>query len=137
MKTLGERLAEERDRLGYTQEDFASKAGVSRIPYISWEKDRTSPRAAQLAALAYAGADVRYIVTGERDYAPPEPIKAEERVLLDLYRAASRDRREFILDGLRGKAGGDPPSPSPSITAIGGHAAGRDVTVTKKTKRKP
>lgn len=62
----GERLKEERQRLGFNQEGFAALAGVTRRPYAEWETGKTSPTAVQLQALHDAGADVLYIVTGQR-----------------------------------------------------------------------
>ena len=63
---LEARLKEERNRLGFNQEDFAVMAGVTRRPYADWEAGKTSPTAAHLMALAAAGADVGYILTGQR-----------------------------------------------------------------------
>lgn len=62
-----DRLREERERRGLTQEEAANYAGVTRNPYASWEKGATSPNLAQLGALRDVGFDVEYILTGERD----------------------------------------------------------------------
>lgn len=62
-----DRLLEERERYGLTQEEAARHAGVTRNPYASWEKGGTSPNLAQLGALRDTGFDVQYILTGERD----------------------------------------------------------------------
>jgi transcriptional regulator with XRE-family HTH domain len=98
---IGERLKEERKRLGLSQEAFAEKAGATRRPYIDWEAGKTSPTAVQLAALAAAGADVRYVLTGERD--GPPPLKPDEQTLLDGYRvldaATKRRMLAFVLGG--------------------------------------
>lgn len=66
MNSICDRLKQERNRLKFNQEDFAAEAGVTRRPYAEWEAGNTSPTAVQLAALAAAGADVQYIVTGIR-----------------------------------------------------------------------
>lgn len=63
---IGQRLKEERKRLGLNQDDFAAIAGVTRRPYAEWESSNTSPTGAQLAQMGAAGADVQYIVTGVR-----------------------------------------------------------------------
>ena len=55
---IGNRLKEERKRLGYSQDSFAVIAGITRRPYAEWEAGRTSPTAMQLAARADLGADV-------------------------------------------------------------------------------
>lgn len=62
--TLGERLKEERKRLGLSQPGMAELAGASKNSQISWEKDEASPNARYLMAIAAAGADVQYVLTG-------------------------------------------------------------------------
>ncbi len=64
---IGERLKEERDRLGMTQPQFAEAAGAAKRTLIEWEKGATAPNAVQLSALGAIGVDVLYVVTGERD----------------------------------------------------------------------
>ncbi|NMG29335.1 helix-turn-helix domain-containing protein [Aromatoleum evansii] len=63
---IGERIKEERQRLGLNQTEFAALAGAAKRTQIDWEKGASSPTAEQLAAIATAGADVQYIVTGTR-----------------------------------------------------------------------
>ena len=63
---IGERLKEERKRLGLSQEEFAQQAGVTRRPYAEWESGNTAPTAVQLAALGEIGVDVQYVVLGVR-----------------------------------------------------------------------
>lgn len=94
-----ERLKQERKRLGLNQDAFAGVAGVSRRAYAEWESDKsaTSPTAVQLAAMATAGADVRYIITGEREGPPPVTLTADERVLLDGYRALDPSTCKRVL----------------------------------------
>lgn len=62
--TIGQRLREERERLGYTQPSFAELAGTTKKSQIDYEKDLTQPKAGYLAYIAAAGADIQYIVTG-------------------------------------------------------------------------
>lgn len=66
MKTPNERLTEERLRLGYGQGEFAALAGVGRGAQANYEKGVRQPDMAYLEAVASAGADVLYIVTGAR-----------------------------------------------------------------------
>lgn len=133
MGTLGDRLKEERKRLGFSQEEFAAIAGVTRRPYAEWEAGNTSPTGVQLAALYNEGADVQYIVTGVRSDAALSP---DERELLALFRAAPLTVKAAAIGALQ--AGGAPPgsvqaSPARKITkqinvsAPGGEAAGRDI----------
>lgn len=66
MKTSYERLTEERLRLGYGQGEFAALGGVGRGAQANYEKGLRQPDMAYLEAVAAAGADVLYIVTGAR-----------------------------------------------------------------------
>ena len=63
---LGNRLREERDRVGMTQPVFAEAAGAKKRTLIDWEKGVSSPTATQLEALAAIGVDVLYVLTGRR-----------------------------------------------------------------------
>lgn len=66
MSTIGERIKEERERLGMTIPEFAEVVGAKKNTVIDWQKDVSSPPAAKLAALATVGADLLYILTGTR-----------------------------------------------------------------------
>lgn len=66
MKTSYERLTEERLRLGFGQGEFAALGGVGRGAQANYEKGLRQPDMAYLEAVASAGADVLYIVTGAR-----------------------------------------------------------------------
>lgn len=70
MSTFGERLAEERQRLGKSQEDLATSGGVLRGAQFNYEKDRRAPDTRYLAGIAEAGVDIRYVLTGLREGAP-------------------------------------------------------------------
>ena len=65
MSNIGERVRQERQRLGFNQEDFAALAECSKKSQIHWEKSfGPTPNANVLAAWAKVGADVQFIVTG-------------------------------------------------------------------------
>lgn len=64
--TIGQRLREERERLGFTQPAFAELANTTKKSQIDYEKDVTQPKANYLASIAEAGADVNYIITGNK-----------------------------------------------------------------------
>ena len=90
---IGDRLRQERERLGLTQPAFADAAGGKKRTLIDWEKGVSSPTAVQLAALAGIGVDVLYILTGQRAggaSAPPPPraVSEGDRILLDNFHAA-------------------------------------------------
>lgn len=84
---IGERLKEERLRIGLTQPVFAGYCGAKKRTLIEWEKGSTSPNAVQLSALVAIGVDVLYVLTGDRagknthelTAKPPlNPIKSDE-----------------------------------------------------------
>lgn len=98
---IGSRLKEERERLGYTQPAFAELAGAKKRTLIDWEKGVSSPTAVQLSALAGVGADVLYILTGQRGgaigSAASAPVLArDEEALLDNYRNSSSEGQAII-----------------------------------------
>ena len=89
----GDRIKEERERLGFNQADFAALAGATRKTLFNWESGAASPNTAALAAWADAGLDVLYVVTGQRTggvSAPPPPraVSEGDRILLDNFHAA-------------------------------------------------
>ncbi|MBN3132665.1 helix-turn-helix domain-containing protein [Pectobacterium brasiliense] len=63
--SLGERLREERERLGFSQADFAELVGASRKSQIRWEKDESAPSADSISLWANVGLDVLYLITGQ------------------------------------------------------------------------
>lgn len=64
--SIGERLREERERLGLSQTAFGELAGVGRKSQFNYEENERSPDADYLSAIASAGADALYILTGMR-----------------------------------------------------------------------
>lgn len=98
--SIGSRLREERERLGYSQEAFAALADASRPTQFNYESGKRSPDSAYLAAIAAAGADVLYILTGQRStpLAPalPTDLTASQRKLLRDHAAASEDGQKMI-----------------------------------------
>lgn len=96
--TLSARLKEERQRLGLTQSAFAKVAGVTKSAQIKWESGTSSaPTAPALAAIAEAGADVLYILTGRRSpELPDNPAAQIEADLVEIRRKLlepARDRQ--------------------------------------------
>lgn len=94
MSTIGVRLAEERKRLGYSQTKFAALGGAAKRTMIDWEKDVANPNAAFLSSIAAAGADVLYILTGQRVTGGTLPPR--EMALLDNYRQSDERGRRII-----------------------------------------
>lgn len=89
MLNFGERLKEERVRLGFNQGDFAAIGGVAKTSQFNYEKGERSPDAAYLSAVAAAGLDVLYVVTGERKRESSASLSASEANVLACYRKLS------------------------------------------------
>lgn len=87
---IGERLKQARETLGLSQTEFAQIAetagvpGATRQSQAKYEKGLAMPGAAYLAALAAAGVDVLYVLTGQRmgAAAAPQPAPALDTQLL-------------------------------------------------------
>jgi len=102
--SIGSRLKEERERLGLSQPAFGELGGVQKRAQINYESGERFPDAAYLAAIAKAGADVRYIVTGDREGPAPELLSADEKELLSLFRAAPLAVKAAAIGALQGAA---------------------------------
>lgn len=92
--TTGERLREERKRLGVTQADFAKAGGIGVSSLKLYEGDDGEPGAIFLGKIANIGADIQYVVTGVRS---ATTLAADEQVLLDGYRALDPATRRRML----------------------------------------
>jgi len=93
---IGERLREERARLGLNQGDFAAVAKVSKTTQFNYEKGERSPDAAYLEAVAAAGVDVLYVVTGFRAGLSEAGLAEDESTLLNQYRAMPESDRATV-----------------------------------------
>ncbi|MDB5931635.1 MAG: transcriptional regulator, family [Polaromonas sp.] len=70
---VGARIAEERERLGLSQEAFAARAGVSFSSQRRYENGTRDPSTAYLANLREScGVDVDYVLTGDRNSNMPQ-----------------------------------------------------------------
>lgn len=106
---IGERIKEERMRLGFTQPVLAEQAGAKKRTLIDWEKGVSSPTALQLQAMADVGLDVQYVVTGKRS-AVALDADPELNELVRLYRSAPLAVKGAVLGALT--AGAAPASGS-------------------------
>jgi transcriptional regulator with XRE-family HTH domain len=95
MVSFGERLREERLRLGKNQTDFGAIAGVTKKTQMLYEAGGRSPDGVYLAAIAAAGTDVLYILTGQRAGGAPA-LKPDEAALLDNYRHSPKDQQDIL-----------------------------------------
>ena len=86
---LGQRLADERKRLGLTPDESAALGGIGRASHYRYESGAKAPPTEYLLALAAHGLDVLYVLTGQRGKDVLGVMTAEESALVDNYRAAS------------------------------------------------
>ncbi len=101
-----ERLREERERLGLSQEKFGALGGVLKRAQINYEKGERNPDSAYLSAIAAAGVDVLYVLTGQRSGSVPAPtLTADEREMLALFRSATLTGKAAAIGALQGAAG--------------------------------
>jgi len=71
---IGDRLRAERERLGHSQDQWASVTGIHRNTQAKYEKGDGSPNVEYLAAIESIGADIDFIITGEKKvYRDPSP----------------------------------------------------------------
>ncbi len=95
---IGLRFREERERLKVSQEEMGSKLGVKRLAIGRYEGGQTAPAADQLAVMHGLGADVCYVVLGERRLdmqAVLQGLAAEMKVVDEACRTLSSE-----LDGV-------------------------------------
>lgn len=95
MLNFGERLKQERVRLGYNQANFAAIAGVAKTSQFNYEKGERSPDATYLAAVAEKGVDVLYVVSGRRTPAVADSISEAEADLLTHFRQLPEDEQSY------------------------------------------
>lgn len=114
---IGTRLREERERLAHTQDSFAALAAIGKRALIHYEKGERSPDAQFLAAIAAAGADVLYIVTGARSQAVAEVelLPAGDRILLDNFHHAPAG----VQQGVKATLGAFAPAGGPKRSKAG------------------
>lgn len=93
----GERLKEERARLNFSQVGFADKAGIRREMLSRYERAVAEPGAGSLIAMAEAGVDVLYVLTGERAGTRKSLLAPAEDELLTAWRNSSDKGRALLL----------------------------------------
>lgn len=100
---IGERLREERIRLGFSQDDFSKQVGITRKTLFGYETGIRSPDAGSLATWAKIGVDALYVITGVRSqavsapYSPITPSSVSDKKAAEdtgEYDTKLRNRRE-------------------------------------------
>ncbi len=88
----GERLRQERRRLGYTSQQIAQLLGVPLTVYENYEKGEEDPGIYCMPRLVACGFDILFIITAERHIAIEE-----ENELLTRFRDLSQRGRASIF----------------------------------------
>lgn len=105
MNSFWERLKEERERLGFSQEAFGAVGGVKRLAQSNYEKGERAPDLNYLAAITKVGADIQYITTGVHSSA----LEGDEALLIQGFRQMDAETKRRTLAMVYG---GTPPSSS-------------------------
>lgn len=92
----GERLTEERRRLGLSQIELADACRITRTMLSRYERAVAEPGASSLIALSSAGVDLLYVITGTRAGASESTLAPAERELLDVWRTSSGKGRALL-----------------------------------------
>lgn len=121
------RLKEERKRLKLSQSDFGALGSAGKTTVISWERGDATPNSAFLQAVALAGADVRYIITGRRQEEGIKESAVHQAVLdaVDLLSLGNKVDAQQLAGAVIKLINRSPPSSSPSMnqqSVIGGNA---------------
>ncbi len=96
MSEFGIRLKEERLRFGIDQETFGAIGGVKKNAQSNYENGIRNPDSEYLTAIAAAGVDILYVLTGTR--MPVTGLSNEETALIENYRAASPERKVTLTE---------------------------------------
>lgn len=166
MNTFGERLKQERLRLGLSQENLASVGGVQRGAQIKYEKNERLPDAGYVSSIANIGIDVQYLLTGrkktvleelgEQGYLPGQAIQnapgystaqaepqrttitSDEIELLQRYQRASFEVKAQIMQLLSGIEIKSSPKSSQTFhgEVLGGEFAGGNIINHGRTRKK-
>ena len=92
---FGDRLAQERKRLGYSQSALAELLDKSSMTQFKYESGETCPDSDYFFALDELGADIYYIITGRQLEALKED---DERQLLADFRSFDEREKTIMLN---------------------------------------
>lgn len=81
------------------QAEFADIGGVQKRAQINYEKGERFPDVIYLTAVACAGADVLYLITGKRSQAVPEAatLGTQQRALLNSFEMCTPAAQKQLL----------------------------------------
>lgn len=98
---FGNRLKEQRKKLGFTQAQAAEKAGIERETWGKYERGVFMPSGDVLISFLSMGINVSDLFTVEETFRQPEIIlSAEEKELLAQFRQLNQDGKTAIFSML-------------------------------------
>jgi transcriptional regulator with XRE-family HTH domain len=101
---VGERLREERERLGLSQTEFGALLGVSRGTQKNYELGANSLDLRYVSALEECGVDAAFVLTGRRSTPLGQLFSPEEEKLIKQYRSITPFDQEAIRRFLQAMA---------------------------------
>ncbi|MFQ6288017.1 XRE family transcriptional regulator [Yersinia enterocolitica] len=126
---IGERIREERERIGLSQMAFGEIGGVKKLAQLKYEQGGRAPDALYLEAISKVGVDIQFVVTGVRSVAA---LTKDEEELVNYYRSAPLAVKQAVFAAL---SVGNSSETGTAIKVTGGtghRVAGRDFHESKK-----
>jgi transcriptional regulator with XRE-family HTH domain len=104
METFGDRLRVERMRMGLSQEELAALGGKGKQAQLNYESGSRAPDANYLLALAEAGVDIVYVLTGERASTNADAVvlNDDEREILRKFRLLNEAGKGAVEAAMNG-----------------------------------
>ncbi|OOF82504.1 hypothetical protein BKG93_11225 [Rodentibacter ratti] len=104
-KSYGERLKEERLKLGFSQTVLAERAEMAYNTYSNYERGTRSPDTDALIKLYILGVDIYYVLT---KYRAAVAQNYEERLMLKFFRKLDVEQKRNLLSNLDHLVNGSP-----------------------------
>ncbi|URM30968.1 helix-turn-helix domain-containing protein [Pseudomonas frederiksbergensis] len=101
---VGERLREERERLGLSQAEFGALLGISRGTQKNYELGANSLDLRYVSALEEHGVDAAYVLTGRCSTPLGQLFTSAEEELINQFRSISEDDQKAIRRFLKAMA---------------------------------
>jgi transcriptional regulator with XRE-family HTH domain len=102
MDSIGNRLKEERARIGITQEKMALAGGIQKRAQARYEAGERCPDGHYLSLIAELGIDVNYVLTGRRTAANNEDsFSSEDLQLLRLINLLAPEQKNETVEDIR------------------------------------
>lgn len=96
--SFSKRLIEEREKTGYSAEEFAVLGGVGKTTQYNYEKGLRKPDLDYLYNIYQLDCDIQYIVTGIR---LDNSLSKSELELLYLFRSAEKPLKKIAKETLK------------------------------------